>query len=127
MWYRDRNESLTGDTTSFTARVTRMGCNGGTTGDALPPQVEYGDKEIVVVFQVTPRQTGDATCQSNNFVPYVVRFAEPIGARALIDGECRGSDGAPTTAFCDPNEIATSRRASLADSAARLHDTTSAP
>ncbi len=105
VWYVDEKERLTSTSTGFTATVSRLGCNGGVTGDVVPPDIVYGESEIVVTFWVTPKQRGDASCPGNDFVAFSVQLSEPIGVRTLVDGVCRGGGGASTTAFCSPDEV----------------------
>jgi hypothetical protein len=99
-WYLAKKETLNGSSTSFTAVVSRFGCNDGSTGDVLPPEIEMTESEVVVTFMVSPKQTGAATCPGNSYVRFRVHLPEPLGDRSLVDGECRGEHGASTTAVC---------------------------
>ena len=54
-------------------------------GRVLPPEIEYGDDEIVITFQVT-RPEGDQDCQGNPEFPLEIELAEPLGDRTLVDG-----------------------------------------
>jgi hypothetical protein len=103
VWYTDPQQDLRPESTTVTALVSRMACNNGVTGEVLAPKIDMGPSEIVITFQVAPKQPGEATCPSNAGVPYEVDLGEPIGQRTLVDGECLGDDGAKTTAFCQPN------------------------
>jgi hypothetical protein len=85
--------------TSFTALVTRLGCNGGETGTVLEPVVDVDGERIEVTFTVEPLPPGDHTCPGNDEVPVVVELAEPVGGRELVDGACLSGEAA-TTSFC---------------------------
>jgi len=53
-WDLAPNQTLDADTTSFTALVTRLGCNSGVTGDVNDPDIELTDAEVVLTFTVSP-------------------------------------------------------------------------
>ena len=100
VWVAAANQDLTTSSKSFTAQVTRLGCNGGVTGQVLKPSVQIGQSNIVVTFTVERRAAGAARCPSNDQVPYVVDIGEPIGNRKLLDGACLADGEAKSTSFC---------------------------
>lgn len=102
VWELQADQQLTASSTGFAVLVSRLDCNSGVTGEVLTPDVEIGDAEIVVTFEVAPDDAGAADCQGNEWVPYEVTLDEPIGDRALIDGQCRPGGAAEDTVFCDP-------------------------
>jgi hypothetical protein len=99
VWSINPGENLTSVSQSFTAQVSRLGCNGGVTGAVLDPTITFGANEIVVTFTVESLPPGTYRCPSNVEVPSVVNVGQPIGDRKLVDGACRASD-ARTTVFC---------------------------
>lgn len=92
------------DTTSFTAMVSRLGCNNGVTGEVHKPEVSVEDEEVVVTFSVDPIET-DASCPDNDEVPYEVVLPEPLGERSLVDGQCESDTDASRTPFCEPDGV----------------------
>lgn len=86
-WGLAEGQEVTAETTSFDVEVNRIGCNGGVTGEPQEPDIDYRDTEVVVTFQVTPGPPRAATCQGNLPEPYVVELSEPLGDRAVVDGE----------------------------------------
>jgi hypothetical protein len=104
VWYVDPQQDLTPESTTFTALVSRMACNGGVTGEVLAPKIDSGPAEVVITFRVAPKKCAyPASCLSNAEVPFEVELGEPLGQRTLVDGECFQKDGAKTTGFCLPN------------------------
>jgi hypothetical protein len=103
VWELQSGQRLTAFTTGFTALVSRLECNNGITGAVMAPNVQIRNSEIVVTFQVEPKEPGGADCQGNEWVPYEVTLNEPIGDRALIDGQCLPGWAAEQTSFCDPD------------------------
>lgn len=100
VWELDRTQPLVDTATSFTALVTRLGCNGGVTGKVVQPGIEMTKSQIVVTFQVTPGVPAAANCPGNNPVPFSVELGEPIDGRQLVDGRCLPGGAAETTSFC---------------------------
>jgi hypothetical protein len=92
------------ETTSFTALVSRLGCNNGVTGDVHEPDVSAEDEVVVVTFSVDPIET-DASCPDNDEVPYEVVLPEPLGDRSLVDGQCESDTDASRTALCEPDGV----------------------
>ena len=99
VWFISSRDDVTSASRSFTAYVTRLGCNSGVTGAVLPPTIDKRDTSIVVTFTVKP-SPGAHECQGNDRVPIVVDLGEAIGKRQLVDGACRSGDAAATTSFC---------------------------
>ena len=93
-WQLKPGHSLQGPSTTFTALVTRARCNGGVTGQILPPEVSATESEVVVTFFVAAQQKTLAECPGNDQVPYEVVLDEPLQGRALMDGECLGGKAA---------------------------------
>jgi hypothetical protein len=100
VWFLGPDQKLRDSSTRFVAVVSRLGCNGGVTGEVLAPEIRRGESEIVVTFAVDPRQPGPAPCQGNDPVPYEVDLGEPLGHRSLVDGECLARGEAVSTSFC---------------------------
>jgi hypothetical protein len=100
VWSISSHDDVTSASRSFTAYVTRLGCNGGVTGEVLRPTVDERDTLIVVTFTVKPAAPGAHTCQGNPRVPIAVDLGEAIGERQLVDGACDPGEAAATTAFC---------------------------
>ena len=100
VWFISPDDDVTSASRSFTAYVTRLGCNGGVTGAVLQPTIDRSDTRIVVTFTVKPAPPSRGTCQGNDRVPIVVDLGEAIGERQLVDGACRSGGAAATTAFC---------------------------
>lgn len=98
VWALKPDEIPAPDAQSFTVLVTRLGCNGGVTGDVYPPTVSISDAEIVVTFTVEHSPGG--RCPTNDQVPYVVDAGQPIGDRRLVDGACLPDDDGVSTSFC---------------------------
>lgn len=86
---------------TFTAVVSRLGCNSGVTGTVLRPGVQITDTEVVVTFTVESDPDG-GRCPSNDRVPYEVDLGQALGDRTLVDGSCIGGEAA-TTSFCSAN------------------------
>jgi hypothetical protein len=89
------------DDTTFTVLVTRLGCNGGVTGEPQPPAVDYRDGQVVLTFVVEPGEPSSATCPGNEPVAYDVSLEEPLGDRQLVDGQCLADGAARNIADCD--------------------------
>jgi hypothetical protein len=102
VWFLGLDQELQESTTTFTALVSRLGCNDGVTGQVLEPEIRMSESEVVVTFSVAPKQPGPATCPDNDEVSYEVDLGEPLGARALVDGQCLPGGEAATTSFCRP-------------------------
>jgi hypothetical protein len=80
--------------------VTRVGCNSGVTGDVEAPEIEVTSDRVIVRFVVTPGEPGTADCQGNQEVPFRLKLPEPLGDRALADGQCLTNDDVASTVFC---------------------------
>jgi hypothetical protein len=99
-WALEPSETLATTMTSFTALVTRVGCNGGETGLVYEPGIAFTPDEVVVTFTVEPGPLA-ATCPSNLPVPYDVELGQELGNRRLVDGACRpGDKGAEPIGEC---------------------------
>ena len=81
--------------TRFAALVYARECSGGRgpNGRILPPTIVYGEREILVLFTLTPLP-GPHDCQGTPPARVVVELREPIGNRQLLD--------ASTYPFRDP-------------------------
>ncbi|KQX76278.1 hypothetical protein [Aeromicrobium sp. Root472D3] len=97
VWALGPGQPISTTSTSFTALVTRLGCNDGVTGDVVDPVVRTSRTRIVVTFQVTPGEPGAARCPGNRALPYVVDLEDPVGRRQLVDGRCLPDGAAETT------------------------------
>jgi hypothetical protein len=80
--------------------VTRVGCNSGVTGNVEEPEIEVDSDRVIVTFVVTPGEPGSAECQGNPDVPFRLTLPEPLGSRALADGQCLTNEDVARTAFC---------------------------
>ncbi len=87
-WMLDPNQLPGADDTEFLALVTERACASGRSaeGRIAPATIVYEQERILVLIAVGS-PTGDVqTCQSNPQTPFVIRLAEPIGERRLLDG-----------------------------------------
>jgi hypothetical protein len=98
-WTIDPADPPSAGDSTFTALVMRIGCNGGETGQVLPPTALVSDTQVVVTFAVE-RMEGVATCPGNNEVPYEVDLGVPLGDRALVDGTCTAGGPNSDSGFC---------------------------
>lgn len=99
-WVLVHPDQVGPDSTEITIGVTRLDCNGGVTGEALEPVVEYTESELVIRALVAPIDTDlPRTCPGNDQVPVVVTLTEPIGDRDLVDAACLSGE-AVSTSFC---------------------------
>ena len=80
--------------------VTRVGCNGGVTGEVQEPEVELKSNRVIDTFVVSPGEPGSADCQGNPEVPFLPTLPEPLANRALVDGQCLTNDEVANTSFC---------------------------
>lgn len=104
VWRVDDRDPPDDAATSFTALVTRLGCNGGVTGTVLEPVVTADAERITVTFAVEPVSPGVHTCPGNDGVPFAVELADPVAGRELVDGACLSGD-AVTTSFCTEGPV----------------------
>lgn len=104
-WTIAPNQEVDAETSKFTVLVTRLGCNGGVTGEVQQPDVRHDDEEVVLTFAVKPDEPSSATCQGNDQVPYDVTLEEPLGDRKLVDGQCASNAEARDTSFCQPEDV----------------------
>jgi hypothetical protein len=109
VWFIKSNKDVTSASRTFTAYVSRLGCNGGVTGKVLQPTIQKSDTRIVVTFTVEAAPPGFHTCQGNDRVPMLVDLGEALGDRQLVDGACRSGAEAATTAFCVDGSVRWSR------------------
>jgi hypothetical protein len=103
VWTLKPDEIPAPEAQTFTVLVTRLGCNGGVTGDVYPPTVSISDDEIVVTFTVEHSPGG--RCPTNDQVPYVVDAGQPIGERRLVDGACLPDGDGVSTSFCSDGGV----------------------
>lgn len=103
VWALRPNSSIDRSSTTFTALVSRLGCNSGVTGKVLAPEIQMSKSAVVVTFSVAPGKPGGANCQGNNEVAYEVDLGEPLLDRKLVDGQCLPGGEAVTTSFCVPD------------------------
>lgn len=103
VWVGGPDQELGPSSTVFTALVSRLGCNSGVTGEVLSPDIRVTESDVIVTFSVAPERSGAADCQGNDQVPYEVSLPEPLGDRALVDGQCLDGGEAGTTSFCQPD------------------------
>ena len=99
-WDVGPNQQLTPSTTSFTAVVSRVGCSSGNQGTPTAPAIEYAENAVRITLRMSPK-IDNGTCQETFGVPYTVKLTQPLGQRALVDGECHPGSTAWATAFCE--------------------------
>ncbi len=99
VWDVDPAVPPAADSSSFTANVSRLDCNGGVTGTVLRPGVRPEETRIIITFTVEADPDG-GDCPSNDWVPYEVDLGAPIGSRTLVDGSCLDEAEAATTSHC---------------------------
>lgn len=98
-WIPDPSKPPSPEDSTFTALVTRIGCNGGETGTVYSPGIFTSETEVIVTFTVEPSAGGD--CPSNDRVPVEVDLGQPLGDRTLLDGSCQPSGSGAGTSHCD--------------------------
>lgn len=103
VWVPAPGSAIESSSTTFTALVSRLGCNDGITGRVHTPEIVSNESEVVVTFTVAAKGPGAANCQGNQEVAYEVDLGEPLLGRALIDGQCLPAGEAVTTSFCVPD------------------------
>ncbi|WP_369054907.1 hypothetical protein [Kineococcus terrestris] len=102
-WQLAPGQGLQDDATTFTALVTRLGCNNGVTGQVNDPLVEESDDTVTITFTVSPGASREAvTCQGNEEVSYDVQLPAPLAGRILVDGACASTE-AGQTVMCEPD------------------------
>ena len=86
-WVDPSGLPLDPTTTVIPAILVERECASGQSpeGRVLPPEIEYGDDEIVISFEIVRRE-GDQDCQGNPEFPVEIVLREPLGDRALVDG-----------------------------------------
>ena len=104
-WQIPKGSQLSTSTSSFTASVQRLACNGGVTGTVREPRVDYSDSRVILTFEVDGAASGAGDCQGNRAVRYEVVLSEPLGGRELVDGACLAGGEARTTAYCLPDGV----------------------
>lgn len=103
-WRLADGETLTRDTTTFTALVSRLDCNNGVTGEVNDPVLDETDEDVVITFTVSPDDPPAADCPSNDEVPYEVQLPRALGQRSVVDGACALPE-ASTTSTCQPDGV----------------------
>ncbi len=86
-WLDPAGPAVTPETRRFDALVLEQACASGQSSDGriALPLIEYRSDAIVLTFGVTPFP-GGADCPGHPPGHYEVTLAEPVGARALLDG-----------------------------------------
>ncbi len=86
-WVDPEGPAIAPETAEFDALVLEQACANGQSSDGriAPPLIEYRTDAVVLTFGVTPFP-GGADCPGHPPGRYRVVLAEPIGARALLDG-----------------------------------------
>lgn len=103
VWVPSPGSAIESSSTTFTALVSRLGCNNGITGRVQTPEIVSTESEVVITFTVAAKGLGAANCLGNQEVAYEVDLGEPLLERALIDGQCLPGGEAVTTSFCVPD------------------------
>ena len=83
VWVTDHSQRPGPEDSTFTALVSRLGCNSGVTGEVLRPGVRFSETRVVVTFTVTADRDG-GDCPSNDQVPFEVQLGQPLGERTLL-------------------------------------------
>jgi heat shock protein HslJ len=110
-WGLEAGELPGPDDRSIGIGVWEVPCSGGRDiGDkVLPPQVSYEPLRVVVTIFLEPLPTlgpNEAlTCPLAPPVPYELELSEPLGDRALVDGNRTGGGGAMWGGLVDPGLI----------------------
>lgn len=104
VWVTNSSEPPSPESSTFTALVSRLGCNSGVTGQVLHPGIRASETDIIVTFTVEPDPDG-GDCPTNDLVPFEVYLGQRLGDRVLVDGACSGDEGAGRTSFCDPDGV----------------------
>lgn len=99
VWKIDPAAPPNPDSSTFTALVTRLGCNSGDTGPILDPVINATDGYVSVTFTVESN-SGGGRCPTNDFVPVTVDIGAPLGWRTISDGACVPGQEAATTSEC---------------------------
>ena len=75
------------DTTELHILVWERACSGGspTTGRMSAPVIEFDTGNVMITIGVRPLE-GISTCPKPPGTPAVIRLAEPLGQRSLLDG-----------------------------------------
>lgn len=99
-WTLAPGQAVAPTTKQLEVLVTRVGCNSGVTGEVEEPEIDVRSDRVIVTFVVTPGELGSADCQGNQEVPFLLTLPEPLGSRALADGQCLTNDEVASTSFC---------------------------
>ena len=100
LWWVDPAEPPSPDARVVRALLMEQACAGGRPpeGRVLPPRIEYQVDAVIVTYFVEPL---GGRCPSNPAFPVEIQLAEPLGARALLDG----SSNPPRSALVNPNTV----------------------
>lgn len=85
-WVLADPSEVSRESTTVRVAVMRLGCNGGRTGEVLPPEVSVADDQITIRTDVVKVPGG--SCPGNDSTEVVVHLPEPIGDRQLVDAYC---------------------------------------
>jgi len=109
-WVFDPNWQQDLAATEIPVLVSRVGCNGGRTGQVNPPFIAVYDgvtsaleelHQLFVTFTVSPPPPEMAACPTNAAVPYLLQLPAPLGTFTdLMDGICAADSTANNTTFC---------------------------
>lgn len=99
VWAVDVEQPPQASNAEVKARVQRMGCASGETGEVLPPEVVEREDEVMVGFTVESLALGSYLCPANKQVAYTVPLSAPLGQRRLVDAACLAGE-ASTTSHC---------------------------
>lgn len=103
-WTLLRAAEVSSESTTLQLGVVRLDCSGGVTGETLMPEVHFEEDRILIRANVAPLPEGAHTCPDNDSVPVMVKLAEPIDGRELMDAACLDDQVAETT-FCSDGGI----------------------
>lgn len=104
-WGLPNGFNIGAETTRFLAVVTERACASGMSseGRIIGPEIQYGDRSVIVTFGVRPL-SGAQACPGNPATVVDVHLDEPLGDRTLLDGGREPPSEPPVCAdlqFCE--------------------------
>ena len=86
-WVDPKAAAPTAASTTIHALVLEESCSSGKppVGRVEPPAIELTDSTVIVTYEIR-RSVGDQDCQGNPPLAVSLRLPEPLGKRALLDG-----------------------------------------
>lgn len=103
-WQLGKGSDVSPSSTTLRVGVVRLACSGGVTGTVLEPKITYEPDRILIQTDVAALPEGGCDCPGNDVVPIIVKLAEPVGDRQLVDLACLAGKAAATT-FCTDDGV----------------------